>query len=315
MTKEKRKDVYEVITERVIEGLKNKGLAWFKPWVDEYGNIIHPINYKSGRAYRGINVSLLSFTADMLGYEHNEWLTWKNANDMGNPIRKGEKSTQVVNWIISYFDKETKKWYSASEVKKLDQEIIDRLYKSFSVRTFNVFNIAQCEKDVKPKRKPLPAPKEGKTFTPIKRAELVYKGYDGKPTLKHGGAEAYYLRSRHHVQMPKQESFIKKTSADDYYKTLFHELVHSTGHESLLKRKTLTESNGFGSKIYSQEELVAEIGSNYLVAITGIEPKDNEKNSQAYINGWVKHLSDHPKEIVYAATQAQKAVDKILGDK
>ncbi len=309
----KKQDVYQVITDRVIDGLKEKGLSWFKPWVDKNGNMIYPINHTSGRAYNGINVLMLTFIADMNGYEYNEWITFGQAVKLDNTVKKGEKSTQVVNWLINYFDKETKKWYKPNQIKDLSPEIVDRLYKSFRPQTFNVFNIAQLEKAVKPRvETKKPETTEERTFNPIKKAETVYGGYNKKPSLRHGGDRAYYQPSTHHVQMPEGKNFF---SDDDYYKTLFHELVHSTGHKELLKRKTLVDYNGFGSETYSQEELVAEIGSNFLVAITGIAPQDSEKNTQAYINGWVKHLTDHPKEILYASSQAQKAVEFILGGK
>ena len=97
-------------------------------------------------------------------------------------------------------------------------------------------------------------------FSPIEQAEKVYgELYPAKhkPTLGHGGDSAFYAPRRHHVQMPKPETFVTN---DDYYKTLFHELVHSTGHEDILNR--LSKVAAFGSEDYSKEELVAEIGAS-----------------------------------------------------
>ncbi len=108
--------------------------------------------------------------------------------------------------------------------------------------------------------------------------------------------------------MPKLETFI---DADSYYKVLFHELAHSTGHKDRLNRKTLLEVNKWGDTTYAKEELVAEISAMYIVGLLGLEPKDNESNSQAYIKGWCKYLEDKPKECVYAMQQATKVVDYI----
>ena len=72
------------------------------------------------------------------------------------------------------------------------------------------------------------------------------------------------------------------------------------------------EVNMFGSTEYSKEELVAEIGSMMLVAITGLEPKDSDENSQAYINGWCKKLTENEQWVLYASSQAEKAVKHIL---
>jgi hypothetical protein len=111
--------------------------------------------------------------------------------------------------------------------------------------------------------------------------------------------------------MPNPENFVDTAS---YYKTLFHELIHSTGHKNRLKREGVTSPKAsFGNELYSKEELVAEIGAWYLTGICGLEPKDSELNSQAYINGWIKHLENKEREAVYAMGQAQKAVEYIIG--
>ena len=110
--------------------------------------------------------------------------------------------------------------------------------------------------------------------------------------------------------MPMLETFI---DADSYYKTLFHELAHSTGHKSRLNRKSMTEISFWGDNSYAKEELVAEISSWYLVGLLGLNPKDGGGNSQAYIKGWCKNLSDKPQECVYAMQQATKCSTLILG--
>ena len=298
-----KKDVYTKVSERIIEGLKTKGLKWFRPW-DNGG--CAPINNTTGKAYRGYNRFILSITASENGYAQNEWITYKQAQAKGGAVKKGEKGTEIVFWNISFVDKDGN-FYRTRDAVIAAGLSMDDVKKVFSPRLWNVFNIAQCD-DIAPRRTPVKVIK----FSPIEEAEKVYnEKYDAdkKPTLGHGGDSAFYAPSRHHVQMPKQLNFI---SSDDYYKTLFHELVHSTGHESMLNR--LDKVSAFGSEDYSKEELVAEIGSEFLVGITGINPKDNANNSQAYINGWIKKLEDKPKMALSACNQAMKAVDLILGE-
>ena len=300
-------NVYEIVTERIIEGLKEKGLRWFRPWTNANGDFEAPINNATKKAYSGVNVFLLGSTAAVNGYEFNEWITYKQAAAKGGQVIKGSKSTMVVYWNIAFSYKD--KWYPNKKALQAAglNENMPGVKKLFTPKYFNVFNIAQCE-GIKPVREV--AKPEGKTvFEDIESAEAVYENFKGKPTLRHGGNSAHYVPAQHHVQMPTKTSFV---TIDDYYKTLFHELVHSTGHKDILNRKTLTESNGFGSTTYSKEELVAEIGSEFLVALTGIEPKDDGRNAQAYINGWIKHLKDHPKQILGASTQAVKAVERML---
>ena len=112
------------------------------------------------------------------------------------------------------------------------------------------------------------------------------------------------------VNMP---AFSRFESAEGYYSTLFHELVHSTGHASRLNRESLTKHDEFGGPVYSQEELVAEMGAAFL----GLEAdivRDQHEQSAAYLNGWlgVLRAQDHKRWMVQAASQAAKAADFIL---
>lgn len=305
-----KKDVYQQVTDRIIEGLQTKGLQWFKPWNAGQGmDTMMPINNTTGRAYKGLNQLFLCIEQAERGYEHNEWLTYKQAAKAGGNVVKGSKGTEIVFWNISYVDQDGKYYRKPEEVRKAGLTMMD-VKKIFSPRLWNVFNIAQCE-GIEPRRKPVEPVDATGEFNPIEEAEKVYGELypaDKKPTLGHGGNSAFYAPRRHHVQMPKPETFVTN---DDYYKTLFHELVHSTGHEDILNR--LSKVAAFGSEDYSKEELVAEIGAQFLVGLTGIEPKDDHTNSQAYVNNWVKQLKDKPKMALSAANKAMKAVDFIMG--
>jgi antirestriction protein ArdC len=311
-TKKERVDVYQLVTDRVIEGLKEKGLSWFKSWTDKYGNHLSPINNATGKEYRGINIFLLNSQAVFCGYECNEWVSFKQAQDKGGNVRKGEKSTETIYWIISFKYTPTGKYYrNKKELEKDGLKENDKgVQKFFTPKIWRVFNIAQCD-GIEPIRKPQPMDEKTQNEI-IKDAEAVYDNYNKKPFLNHGGNSAYYRPSTHSVQMPEMDSFL---SSDDYYHVLFHELIHSTGHEDCLNRKTLVESQGFGSTNYSKEELVAEIGAEFLSSIIGLTPKSDEKNSQAYINGWIKELKDKPKMILQASQQSTKAVEYILTGK
>ncbi len=122
-------------------------------------------------------------------------------------------------------------------------------------------------------------------------------------------SRAYYSPLTDSVHLPMQTKF---ESAEGYYGTLFHELVHSTGHAKRLARKGVVDITGFGTESYSQEELVAEIGAAFLCGTTGVDTGTVE-NSASYIAGWLKSLKDDKKLVVVAAAQAQRAVDYITG--
>jgi antirestriction protein ArdC len=129
------------------------------------------------------------------------------------------------------------------------------------------------------------------------------------PSIERKEARAYYQVSGDVVNMPKENLF---QSDEEYYSTLFHELIHSTGHESRLNRDEISKTNLCGSHDYSKEELVAEMGAAFLCGRCGIEPSVIE-NQAAYIQGWLKKLKSHKKWLIYAAAKAQKATDFILG--
>lgn len=299
----KKKDIYERLTEQAVAGLQEKGLKWFRPWTNAQGDVELPINNMTKSVYKGINVWIL--TAAMLdgGYEHNEWLTYKQATERKGQVRKGEKSTEVVFWCVGYYI--DGKWYGSREAAiKAGKKPTER-DKTFSVRSYRVFNIAQCDA-IEPRRKSLKTAENAEQVVAPQPSE-VYANWIGKPELKHGGSSAYYRPSTDTIQMPHAEQF---QSADAYHHTLYHEMVHATGHETRLKRKGVADPSHFGSETYAQEELVAEMGAQFLSALTGIDA--NMDNSQAYINGWCEKLQSEPRWVVYGSTQAQKAVNHIL---
>jgi antirestriction protein ArdC len=129
------------------------------------------------------------------------------------------------------------------------------------------------------------------------------------PSISHDGrGSAYYRPATDSIHMPEREAF---DSEEHFYATLFHEMTHSTGHESRLARPGVVNAIRHGSHEYSQEELVAEMGSAFLLAKAGIDSDSLTDNSAAYLASWLKALKADPKLVVLAAAQAQKAVDHI----
>jgi antirestriction protein ArdC len=275
-------DVFSIITNRIIEQLEKQIIPWRKPW-SEAG---HPQNLFSKRPYTGINTWLLA----SLGYAQNYFLTWKQLKAVGASVKKGEKGAMVVFW----------KRLPQNEAK--DDEEPNRA--KAVLRYYFVFNIAQI--DHLPEVLAIPYPSE--TVSQIGTCDEIIETMPNCPTIKHGKQQAYYDSLKDHINMPRQGSF---TSAESYYCTLFHELVHSTGHQSRLNRKEIVEPSKFGSIMYGIEELTAEIGAAYLTSVAGIINKEFD-NSVAYIKGWIDLLQKDKRVIVYASGQAQKATDYIL---
>lgn len=305
-----RVDVYEQINQVVIEGLEKQGLNWFKPWKDSSGNIVTPMNHVTERNYSGSNVFLLSSFASQ--FNCNEWLTFKQITFLKKKLKKGSKSVPVYYMNISFKNKDTGKFY-ATEQALLDDGF-DRNHKDilslFTLKEHRVFNVNQVE-DLEPKRvQPTEGSEDGLEFTPNERAEAVIKGFKSIPQITYVENSAYYSPLLDKVNMPQQTKFV---DSDSYYKTLFHELIHSTGHKSRLNRASLNEIAHWGDKVYAKEELVAEIGAMYLTAYCNLNPKDGDDNSSAYLQGWIRKLKDSKKMAFEAMQGATKAVDFILG--
>ena len=281
-TQNQQLDVYSIITNRIIEQLEKQIIPWRKPWTD--GG--HPQNLFTKRPYTGMNTWLLG----SLGYQQNYFLTWKQLKAVGASVKKGEKGTMIVFWKRVQ-QEQSKDSTEAPLVKSI-------------LRYYYVFNIAQI--DDLPEVITIPFPPDA--VSSISSCDEIIERMPNCPVIKHSKQKAYYDPAKDYINMPKQGSFESITS---YYGTLFHELVHSTGHQSRLHRKEIVEPHKFGSTQYSIEELTAEIGACYLNSITGIVNKEFD-NSVAYIKGWIEQLHNDKRLIVSASGQAQKATDYIL---
>ncbi|MBU2645536.1 DUF1738 domain-containing protein [bacterium] len=285
--KKVKKNVYQIVTERVIEKMEAGVIPWRKPW----GGLGPAKNLVSKKPYRGINTFLLGSA----GHISNYWLTFNQVKDKGGTIKKGAQSEMVVFWkkLDAKEDPDTAEEGNAGE--SLGSRAILRYYR--------VFNLDDVEGIVAPEElKPL-------DFEPHEKAEAIVDGYRGKPVIKADSKAAYYP-APDVVGMPPEKFF---HSVEEYYSTLFHELVHSTGHKRRLGRDGFNAGDSvmFGSSSYSKEELIAEMGNAFLCAESGIEGTFD--NSVAYIQSWVKKFKDHPKMVVQAAGAAQMAADHILG--
>ncbi|MBD7971403.1 ArdC family protein [Paenibacillus gallinarum] len=268
----KKKSVYEIVTERILELLAAGVVPWRRPWV-----VSGAVNWISQRPYRGINTLLLP---------PGEYATYKQITEAGGSV-KGAKSQIVVFW----------RWLEKEDADTGEAEKIPML------RYYRVFDIKDC-KGIKSKRKEVSFDHD-----PIAEAEAIVDGYADAPPIGFASGRAYYMPSPDRVSVPPLQDYPK---AEEYYLTLFHELIHSSGHQSRLNRPGIEEYAAFGDENYSKEELIAEIGAAMLCATCGIDNSTIE-NSAAYIQSWHRKLKNDPTLIVKAAGQAQKATDYILG--
>jgi antirestriction protein ArdC len=199
-------DVYAFVTDKIIEQLNQGTVPWRQPWT----RAGIPRNLLSNRPYRGINVMLLAY----MGYDQNYFVTYKQLQGIGGRVKQGEKGHMVVYW--NFVEK---------QIENSDQEVIPK--KKPMLRYYSVYNVAQCtglEAHVPPFVQNMDAP--------IASCEGIFKSMPHPPVLQHKEQTAWYNPITDIVNMPKQRSF---TSIESYYSTLWHELVHSTGHISRLR--------------------------------------------------------------------------------
>ena len=277
-------NVYEMVTERIIEQLENGVIPWQKPWTGT----------KSG-AYNRVSRKPYSILNQMLLQHSGEYATFKQWNEAGGHIRKFAKSEIVTFWKIQLIEEEEE---DGTKVKK----------QSPLLRYYHVFHISQVD-GVEPKEKI-----ELQELEPIEEAERVKREYMDREHLKIYEKitdKAFYTPTFDYIEIPCKEQY---KNVEEFYSTLFHEMVHSTGYYKRLNRLESGASAGFGSETYSKEELTAEIGSAMSLNRLGIETTRTFSNSTAYIQNWLQVLKNDNKFIVSASSKSEKAVKYIFNE-
>ena len=276
------RDVYTIVNEIIIKQLEQGTIPWKQPWK----NTGLPRNLVTQRPYRGVNYLLLN----ALNYPFNEFLTFKQVQDLGGRVKKGEHAHLITYWV----------WHE----EKSDTPRLDVKAKAIpSLRYYFVFNLDQttgiAERTVS---------LESKNKIPLATCMSVIENMPNRPKILHNENEASYDIATDIVNMPKAEVF---ESEEAYFHVLFHELIHSTGAEERLNRKELMAMGGRDSETYAIEELTAEIGASYLSSYCEILTEDF-KNNTAYIQHWLGRLKSDKRFIIYASAAAQKGTDYIL---
>ncbi len=286
-----KQDIYSRVTARILAELEKGVRPWIKPWSFEHaaGRITRPLRH-NGIPYRGVNVLLLWGESLEKGYAAPLWMTYKQSQELGAQVRKGEHGSLVV-----FADRFTK-----TDTNDLGEAVEHAIP---FMKGYTVFNVEQIEG--------LPAHFYAQPVNPLPLSERIEHA-DSFVTatgaaIHHGGNQAFYAPSRDMIQLPPFEAFKDK---DSYYSTVLHELTHWTRHDTRLTRDFGRQR--FGNEGYAREELVAELGSAFLCADLGITP-DIRDDHAAYLGHWLKILQNDKRAIFSAASHAQRAVDFLHG--
>lgn len=278
-------DIYQTVTDRILAQLKSGTVPWRKTW-----NIGLPRSLTTGKEYRGINILILGMTMHTSKY----WVTYREAIRHGGHVRKGERATPVIYW----------KWRTPEEMQKQRAKSGREEVAPCVPFVSAVFNLDQVEGVSRPDDDVPPDPVRG-----LGSAVAVYEPMPDKPAIRHSATyNPAYSRLIDDVLMPHQNQF---ESEAEYHATLFHELVHSTGHAKRLNR--FKETDGEFEKRYSFEELVAEFGAAFLCCFAGIQNPGTEALQAGYIESWAEVFERDNRILLRAASAAQRAVDYIRG--
>ena len=263
----------------LIESSAAEVPPWIKPWRD--GPDLGAQRSIRGNVYTGYNQFITTAMAYRYRYNDNRWLTRTEVTKRAGQLKAGAEPTL----ILAIFN-------------------VNGHGQNLRYRVIPIFNADQTIGRVTP---PLKFGNEP-VADPIAAAEKIIRQYAVMPPMRNDGSEAVYYPVRDCIEVPPPSRFI---SSEDYYATIFHEMVHSTGHDSRLDRF------GEGSipiHEYASEELVAEMGAALLCTEAGISRTEIEEQHRAYIGHWRQYILDSSgTAVVSSAERAQRAVQYILG--
>ena len=282
-----------------------------------------PVNFEA-RPYHGGNVFLLMLCSYMLGYDYPIYTTLKQANRLGAHVNKGEKALPVLFWDFTVRTPEGRK-LTQDEYKAMDRPDREACSVRPFLKTYAVFNIAQTNlSEVKPDK-----------VSELQKLFKLDDSYDEKGMYSNDRIDtmlaqqtwlcpihyerpsdrAFYNPSLDQIVIPAKAQFKRHRKREliyadgqEYYETLLHEMIHSTGAESRLNRN---EKGRFGSPAYAKEELIAELGAALVGSELGFNTKVI-KNSAAYIDSWIKVLQEEPTFILTILCDVEKAAQMIM---
>ncbi len=274
-------EIAEQVTNELVAALERGDVPWVQPWANL--GMSRAVNVASNKPYRGINTLILWLAQNRGKFSSSRWLTFKQALDLRGNVRKGEKGTRVIFWKI--LEKKNK----SGETDKFPV-----------MKVYTVFNLDQCEN--LPEKVLLAGKKPAISLV---EEDAMIEDFIGRvgATISYGGDLAAYSPSRDAIVMPERCQFLDTGS---FYATMFHEMIHWTGHNNRCKRHL---GERFGTSSYAMEELVAEIGSAFLCADFGVQGK---LQHPAYVQNWIKVLKGDKSAIFTAAKFAQEASDYLF---
>ena len=287
-----RVDVYQKITDRIVQELELGVRPWLKPWSagNGEGRIVRPLR-ANGIAYQGINVLMLWSEAIEKGYASPIWMTFKQALELGAHVRKGETARWSSMPTRSPAPKPTESGEEAERAIPF-------------MKGYTVFNVGTDRRFAR-----------SISTLHQRRAANAFRASPAQMRSSPRPGRMSCMAVVAPVMSPRPTTFTCRCidffrDAESYYATLAHETTHWTRHETRLDRDFGRKR--FGDEGYAMEELVAELGSAFLSADLELTPEVREDHA-AYIGSWIKVLKNDKRAIFTAASHAQRAADFLNG--
>lgn len=274
-----KRDIAQEITDQILNEIETGVMPWTKPWTTAG----LPRNAESLRHYRGVNMLVAGILGELRGYETPCYLTFNQVKKLGGAVKAGSKGLPIIH-------------YSTFEVE--DKSDPDKTKHIPILKHFTVFNLDQTEglealiKLAKP---------ETFKHESIDSIDSLIPKIGAKIEVQ--GESACFVPGQDLIRLPKLERF---KTREEYYSTLFHELIHWTGHADRLDRKLKTKTD---KQDYAFEELVAELGAAFLCAHFRL-PYQSQHAS--YIKNWSELLRDDKRAILRASARARDASEYLL---
>lgn len=278
-------DIRATITDAIIDMIES-GAAKNEPPFQAFTRLGMPRNHATRAPYSGSNILCLWRAAAKSGFLVNEWLTFKQADDLGAKVKKGAKGV-----LCSFY-----KPLAVKEGEGAGEEQGESVKHIPMLKPFWLFNVADIEG--------LPTPSEAAAaFHPIEQAERILQASGAN--IQHADMSPRYRHAEDAIVMPHKHQYSRSES---YYVDALHELTHWTGHPERLNR---IKGKRFGDLAYAFEELVAELGSAFLMAHLGFSDM-TLSNHASYIDNWLEVLKGDKAAVFRASHLAYAAFEYVI---
>jgi len=277
------KKTYAVVNKLMTDSLEAGIVPWKVPW----SSLEKPRNLITLNRYASLNSLLLSIA----NRESPYWLTFNQAKEEGH-VNPGASGTPVIFWKEEEIKPENFPSFDDYEQYVLSGKNFHKVG-----YIYWLFNSEDCnlKEEIIPRYGPDPEIK------PHNRADYLIEKYqeNGGPRIKtdSGTNRVSYNPETDTIRVPDISHF---SNWENYYRQVFHTLIHSTKIETRMNRE----------EDYYTEELVAEIGTGFLINEVSLRP--STRTSKAYRKVWIKKLKENPTMIFKASSLAQKAADLVL---